>query len=363
MRKNSVAKRLAMLEKAPYSRQRQTSATNLKMARGMNAVCNRMVGTEDVMTITKDEEVDTLVLDYEGLQGTRIVDFFDKYEYWFVHNLRFEFVPSTSLSTGGTIHVAPEWDPMDLTPSGDSLVKDMSASLGYKSGRISSPLIINMPNKKKPDGSFIKPCLFTGPLAELRLSSYGKVFLYVEGCNSTASTVGRLKMHYDIEFCMPQMSVKPAPFVPFTGVTAPAIKSVDANTRSAIYRDEQKARDTAGGSAALGIQLLDSGVAKHFGVDEILSFVIGDTDTGTLDIGDMAGRLITAGTRLYARAPNKILNLDTDDVSIIATTSLFDEISTSPLFEPAATLTRQGTSGAIKNISDLTIMSLGSLLR
>lgn len=225
------------LSTASLSSQPKRRANRVRAGRNMSARCNRITGSEQLATIGNSDyagntAVQVLSLDAEGFSNLRLIDYFPMYEYWFVHNMWFEFIPVLSKTSEGSIHIVPEWDPLDATPTGSTdevTLRKMAASYGYKSASISETCNVNMPNFKLPSGEWIKGNLFTGPLAETRLSSFGKLFIKTTGVDGSTDAVGQLVMHYDVEFALPQKGESGVAWVA-SGLGIDGIELIDSNS-------------------------------------------------------------------------------------------------------------------------------------
>lgn len=124
------------------------------------------------------------------------------YEKWFVHGMKLEYIPTVAMTATGTIHIAPDYDPIDqISPSTTA----MSEAFGYVGGPVSRGIVCDMPNRKEVDGSFTKSALYCSPADNDRFVSYGFFDVFVEGVTAE-STVGRLILHYDVTF------IKPSPY-------------------------------------------------------------------------------------------------------------------------------------------------------
>lgn len=124
------------------------------------------------------------------------------YEKWFVHSMTLEYIPTVAMTATGTIHMAPDYDPIDMISPSTSA---MSEAFGYVGGPVSQRLICKMPNMREIDGNYTKGALYCSPADVDRLVSYGFFDVMVEGVTAS-STVGRLVLHYDVTF------IKPCPY-------------------------------------------------------------------------------------------------------------------------------------------------------
>jgi hypothetical protein len=277
------------------------------------------------------------------------------YEYWFVKKLRFQYIPKVAKTAAGTVHLAPEWDPLDMTPGGSDIVRQMAASYGYKSTPVSEKVEVMMDNFKLPSGEWVKPCLFTGPLAETRLSSYGKLFAYCDGVDSGTDIVGQVVMNYEIEFCLPQKSVPGDAKTTYSG-NANEFKIASSNTVPQALRGLIKEWD--GTDPTNGIYANENGVGKvSLPISAIFEGVLG-TPTGSATLHDQAGRLIEAGTKVFWKQTPNIYNTTTNAPTKSVNQYTVGNISTDPSFAEPYDLLFNGASGDTFPLFDISYTSL-----
>ena len=94
---------------------------------------------------------------------------FALYEKFFVHGVKLEFVPSQPVTVGGSVAIAPDYDPLDPMPASRAL---LSSSQGYKTGPVTSRILCDMPNYKGPSGAHVRPDLFCAPTNDDRLTCF-----------------------------------------------------------------------------------------------------------------------------------------------------------------------------------------------
>lgn len=235
-------------------------------------------------------------LDTLGFVDTKLEILLRMYEKWFVRKLSFEFVPTVPKTQAGTIHITPEYDPLDTAPTTD-IPQQLSQSYHYKSGPVSEKLTVTMPNPKLPDGTYLKPALFTAPVAPERMGSYGKVLIFVDGAD--IALAGRMVMHYSIDFLIPQ-ALELRDWVPTSNIEALTIKTA---TASGVTPTEYL--------TTTGPELLftKGGTAHYNGVDQIVSGIINDLTTATLT--NIGGQALRPGTRVFLKSSN------VDDTSLL----------------------------------------------
>lgn len=186
---------------------------------GVSAVNKRVTGSEHLATLQihpTDEEnatVQSFANEARTFQDMRVSKFFEMYERWFVRHITLEWVPSLPVTTPGTIHVSPEYDAMDVVSASDreGAIIALSRMYGYKSAPITEGLRVRMANYKLPSGRWLFDDLFTSPISDERFTTFGKFLIVMDTPNPTSTTTaGRLLIHYDIEFAIPQLADIPA---------------------------------------------------------------------------------------------------------------------------------------------------------
>jgi hypothetical protein len=220
---------------------------------------------------------------------------FASHEQYFVHSASIEFIPELAVTEPGSIHLSPDYDPLDPMPAD---INAMSSDAGYKSGAVTQKLVISIPNLRTPDGSYTRPMLYSSPNVVERLSDYALVNFRSTGVTASG-TIGRLVLHYDISFHIPQVPSFPqgsaaSSITTFT-YTAPTTASDETrlNTFSA-YEDK-------------GILTSNSGLYSS----EIYSGII-ESLTG-MDLRSVAGRTLAIGTRVFFRAVKSVMSIVNDD--------------------------------------------------
>lgn len=286
---------------------------------------NRIKGSEaiNVKNHSFAQEFHNDIFDYKD-SGFRLGSLFDLYERWFVHSIRFEFVPILPTTATGTLHMCPEYDSTDLLPT-SSIVTHMASSVHYRSGSITDSFSMVMPNVRLPSGEYIVNDLFTDPGGSARLSTYGKLVYYTEGVNATGisdgDTVGRIILHYDITFAVPQA---PMPIVTTTISSGTGIARITA-------------KDTVeeGPTSEIGSSFLDA--ASHHLRGVHLTDTAGTTKNVEPESDLMArfketpmyqyrGKLLSAGTRLFIKMVTKTLDTPSGFATRLISLSEISEI-------------------------------------
>lgn len=131
----------------------------------------------------------------------QIFNDFKIYEKWFVHKVSLEFVPNQPVTVGGSMTMAPDYDPLDPFPVS---LASLSASFGFTRKPITSKSVCNMPNFKIPDGNYMRPALYTGPVDVDRNVSFGKFVYSALSSLSDGVEVGSMILHWDISFMVKQ---------------------------------------------------------------------------------------------------------------------------------------------------------------
>lgn len=144
----------------------------------------------------------SIFIDAIGLQEIpTLIREFRNYEKFFVHMIELEFVPNQPVTVGGTISMAPDYDPIDPFPASSSA---MSQSEGFVSKPVTSACRVKMPNFRLPDGGWMRPSLFTGPNNNDRLVAYGHINYMTTSSLADDIDLGRLIVHWDISFSVLQ---------------------------------------------------------------------------------------------------------------------------------------------------------------
>jgi hypothetical protein len=211
---------------------------------------------------------------------------FKIYEKWFVHKVSLEFVPNQPVTVGGSMTMAPDYDPLDPFPVS---LASLSASFNFTRKPITNKSVCNMPNFKLPDGSYMRPALYTGPVDVDRNVSYGKFVYSALSSLSDGVEVGSMILHWDISFMVKQ------PLSTSTGTTS---------TDKAI----KITYDTAG-------TIVTSPIYNATALDEVTMFAADKTTPAPLansriysgiitaltdcTLNTIAGQAVTAGTRIF----------------------------------------------------------------
>jgi hypothetical protein len=294
----------------------------------MNAVVNRVKGSERILSVTNSGFVQLVPLSYLGLvlhnADMRINSYFRLYEQFFVHNLKFKFTTTLPKTAAGTIHMAPDYDPMDIAPLAADAVSNMASFYHYKSAPVCENLVVDMPNFKLPSGEWNKPCLFAAPAGAERMTSYGSMLVYVDGCASgSADVVGHLTMDYDISFCIPQVDTALA----ITDVgSSMVLTAYSAMSGVTTLKDVSLAKTTVqAGPIDTSLSLLEG---------EIYTALLGNRpSTNNLDLMDRGGNFLEKGTRVFFKAPT-IFEVD-DGTEVTASNFKMGPMSLSRFFNPA----------------------------
>lgn len=232
-------------------------------------------------------DVKSIYIDRTGLFGIpQIFNDFKIYEKWFVHKVSLEFVPNQPVTVGGSLTIAPDYDPLDPFPTS---LASLSASFNFTRKPITNKSVCHMPNFKLPDGNYMRPALYTGPVDVDRNVSFGKFVYSALSSLSDGVEVGSMILHWDISFMVKQ------PLCTSSGV------SVSDKAIKVIY-------DTAG-------TIVTSPVLNTTALDEVTIFLSDKTTPSTLNndriysgiitaltdctLATVAGQVITVGTRIY----------------------------------------------------------------
>jgi hypothetical protein len=251
-----------------------------------------------------------------GFTKLRAYPFFGMYERWFVRTLRFEFVPTVPTTQAGTVHMVGDYDPKDPVPTSDSgndVALSMSKMYGYRSGPICRKLVYNMPNIRLPDNTHARGCLYCAPVENTRLTNYGTLLVQVDGVSglSAGDVVGKIVMHYDIVFSIPQDS---GPYSLEVEASLSAIEVTSEVVASQYRFDPDGSSD---------FEMTDgAGTPVSANVDELFTADIQSVSNGELRESD--GTPVGRGSRIYFRAAPR------NGSSYLATTAIVGGVSKSP---------------------------------
>ena len=309
------------------ARRTAQAATNFTMG-NMRAFSTRVKSQEVIMALTHQEYIRAIHLDWRGLHARgacpRLLAMMELYEKYLVHNLTFKFVPSVSVTQSGTVHVAPDYDPLDNPPT-DAVV-GLSSMFKYKSGAITQPLTVDMPNPKTGT-EYYKGALYTNPSGPERWCSYGQLLFYSESASlSVGDSIGTLVMEYDITMMGPQVQQMP---IADTDSPITRLRTVDTtaslfNKISPIFNSNTPAMNTLQQLDAAGSGINSSPRTKH---------VATLADDGGAILTNARGMTIPIGTRLFWKTPEiefdgadtKTYHRNIEYVGALNTTSNFDE--------------------------------------
>lgn len=299
------------------------------------------------MALSHEDYIRCIHLDWRGLQARgacpRLLAIMELYEKYLVHNFTFKFVPSVSVTQSGTIHVAPDYDPLDNPPS-DPIV-GMSSMFKYKSGAITQPLAVDMPNPKTGT-EYYKGALYTNPSGPERWCSYGQLMVYTESASlSSGDAIGTLVLEYDVTLMGPQ--VQEMPLTEATS-TIQGLKTVD--TTASYYNRICPTYNSSTVGANTLLQV--NGAGGNVNSDPRTKHVGTLVDLAGAIIQNARGMAIPLGTRLFWRCPDsefdgtntKTYNVNAPYVGGLNTTANFDP--SGEVFLKAAT----GTTIGVDNV-------------
>lgn len=245
-------------------------------------------------------------LDYFGfatLAGSRVAPLMRLYERRYAHKLTFRFVPLVSAVTSGVIHMAPDFDPSDEAPT-VNIPETLAAYFGYQSARLAQSCAVTMPNPSIPGAGPVRGAVFNGPMSDIRLTSNGKLLVYVDGYSGTAGdVVGHVVIDYDFTFTVPESSSGPV-LVPENDMNLTVGNSIDSTTTSSIA--------TAGQAP-----YLSTSIYPHKLYTAIANF------PSTAYLQDADGSDITTGTRVFFEAADAVQNATSKDVDRVTASSTY----------------------------------------
>jgi len=248
---------------------------------------------------------------------------FGLYEKFFVHGLKLDFIPTQPVTVGGSVAIAPDYDPLDPMPATRAA---LSSSQGYKTGPVTSRVTCEMPNYKGPSGDYIRPDLYCAPTNDDRLTCFGQFKCFASAPTlSKGDVVGRLVLHYDISFHI----LEPSSEVTYTTTSIERLVSVGNATafkptqlKSITMSDGLKTQNSVGGDITLA-------------ADRIMSAIV-DTVNASMPMETSAGKTVNPGTRIYVRPV--IGNIATTTYTNVSDSEYVGDISLSRNFDPMSNI-------------------------
>lgn len=304
-----------------------------------------MKGQCHIRDLNEDEptsvHIDALYLENTHHQVPLLAANFRLYEKYFVHSVSLEFVPSQPVTVGGTVSIAPDYDPLDPMPA---TAQELSQGQGFKSGPVSGGLRVDMPNYKGPDGGFVRPELYCAPTNDDRLTSYGQFKVFAVAPTLTkGDMLGKLILHYDITFHIlePQNAV-----VPVTINTDRITCYGAANIFTPTDMTSTTMSDCLQFGNSGGLLSMDSGY--------ILTGLIKEIGAGLI-MRTMAGKAVNLGTRLFFRPA--LANIATTTYTNINSTPYVGKMSTSRNFTPMANITMNLINSMAVILEDMNVLA------
>lgn len=254
----------------------------------------RVRGQKHVIDLTSEEPlaiyIDAPYLSDPATSVPMLAANFGLYDKYFVHSCELEFVPNQPVTVGGTIGMAPDYDPLDPMPASKS---ELSSTYQYVSGAITQPLRCKMPNIKGPDGSFLRPALYSSPVSDSRLNSYGSFKIFGEGTGLTkGDSIGRLILHYDISFFLPEPQ-----HADFGGSLDSVVVSLKSIGTSTFHR----CSDLTSTTNSDVLQFTNAADGAVSSIPDYLYSAIVDSTNALMPMVTATGRLIYEGTRIFFR--------------------------------------------------------------
>lgn len=304
----------------------------------------RIKGSARVGTLDGDSHV-AVFLDYLAFKLSTEVPVLAKncelFERYFVHSMELEFVPTVPVTTPGTVHMAPEYDPLDEIQSSAVL---MARNLGYRSAPVSSRLRCPMPNMKQPDGSYLRPDMYTSPTNNDRLVQYGSFNVMCDGVGAS-SVVGQLILHYDVTFSRPQARASG-----FTSTALPG-KLIRDGT-GGLY---SQGSDTVGATVLGGILSQTSGGASQaLETNKTYTAIVDEMQAG-ISLVTSVGASLAEGARIFFKGASNEVNAAATTTTQAAS-EWIGKMATSRTFDPntVISMTTNGVNGIIlRNVAAL----------
>lgn len=287
----------------------------------------RVKGQCHIRDLYEDEpisvHIDALYLENPSHQVPLLAANFRLYEKYFVHNVSLEFVPIQPVTVGGTVSIAPDYDPLDPMPA---TAAALSQGQGFKSGPVSAALKVDMPNYKGPDGSYVRPELYCAPTNDDRLTSYGQFKVFgVAPSLTKGDNIGKIILHYDVTYHI----LEPQSAIASLAISTDRVTCV--GTANAFTPT-----DIGSNTMSDALTFGDAAGTLHMASDYILTGIIKEIGAG-LSLATLAGKAINVGTRLFFRPVLATLFSTTyqnNDTSIYV-----GKMSTSRDFSPMSNVT------------------------
>lgn len=270
-----------------------------------------MKGQKHILDLTSDVplsvHIDATYLSDPSSSVPMLAANFGLYDKYFVHNVSLEFIPNQPVTVGGTVGMAPDYDPLDPMPLTRS---ELSSSFGYVSGAVTQPLKCHMPNFKGPDNEFVRGSLYCAPVSDDRLNSFGQFKVFGEGTGLTkGDSIGRLVLHYEITFFLPE------PQHTDLAGTEDSVVTQLVSVGSSFHHRCNEIVSTTNSDV---IQLTNSGGTPVAAIPDYLYTGIIDTANSLMAMYTATGRVINEGTRVFFKPAQQS----------VATTTMADLAST-----------------------------------
>lgn len=305
----------------------------------------RVKGQCHIRELYEDEpisvHIDALYLENPSHQVPLLAANFRLYEKYFVHNMSLEFVPIQPVTVGGSISIAPDYDPLDPMPA---TAAALSQSQGFKSGPVSGALKVDMPNYKGPDGSYVRPELYCAPTNDDRLTSYGQFKVFGEAPSLTkGDNIGKIILHYDVTFHI----LEPQNPVSSLAINTDRITCVGT-------ANHFTPTDIGSSTISDGLSFGNSGGTLSMDSDYILTGIIKEIGAG-LELATLAGRVINVGTRLFFRP--LLGNIATTTYTSVDASHYVGKMSTSRDFSPMSNVTMNLINSIAIILSDMNLLA------
>jgi len=212
----------------------------------------------------------------------------------------------------------------------------MSESKGYVSGPITRPLRCNMPNFKLPDGSYVRPSLYTGPVDIERNVSYGKFNYEAVSSEADGTNLGRLVLHWNFIFSIKQPFNTTLITHLTSGKSIKTTYDVETITTARNVTGDTRIDET---SAYETDHTTSWGPGKH----EIYGGIIDALDNLTLRTA--AGKAIYPGSRIFFMGPNSRIDAS-GQAEQAPSGNLIGELSASRLFDEASRIVMKKVTAA-----------------
>lgn len=295
---------------------------------------------EVLMSLTHEDYARVIHLDTRGLAARgacpRLLQMMEMYEKWLVNGLVIKYIPSVNVTESGSIHIAPDYDPLDNPPDN---VTTLSSFYRYKSGAVPQPLTVEMPNPKVGT-EYFKGGLYTSPAGPERWCSYGQIVVMTESATLTpGDAIGQLVLEYDITLMGPQLQEHPT-INDTTTVTKLELVNTSATNKGKVCSVFDSTTLTS--NTLKQLNAADAAVDSSAGTKHVGTLI----DMAGAVLTDRFGKALTLGSRIFWNPPDKSFDGTASEIGTYAgSTPWVGALSTASDFGNASDIFIQGAPG------------------